>query len=399
MTHPIAGAPKDYDKATFDRVFQVLDQRLKKLESQADQVEGSIDSALDTLKPIATSASAADLEAGIIPDARMPDLTGDVTTSEGAVATTIGANKVTNAMLAQMAQATFKMRAAGAGTGNAIDGTVTQAKTALGIATSSTAAKLLRYSDTAGTIAETGISEDGAGNLSGIVNAALSGYLDLGEIASPANPAADTARVFAKDVSGVTRLYLRDSAGTETEFIGRSEVGLILLTSGTVTTNAASLDIVLTAYTGYRALVFELDSFVPATDAVGLLMRLSTDAGSSYASTGYLTNGGRLRSGASYSPYAETTGIGLGNAHASIGMSNVASEGGWNGRVTLYRPTDSARYPSAVFEGVYLANTPSESERIMGAGMLTTAQDTDAVQFLFSSGNITSGNYALYGLK
>jgi hypothetical protein len=43
---------------------------------------------------------------------------------------------VTNSQLANMAQATFKMRAAGAGTGNPIDGTAAQAKTALAIAQS-----------------------------------------------------------------------------------------------------------------------------------------------------------------------------------------------------------------------------------------------------------------------
>lgn len=53
------------------------------------------------LAAIATSGSAADLGAGFIPDARMPDLTGDVTTVQGAVATTIGAHKVTRGMLAQ----------------------------------------------------------------------------------------------------------------------------------------------------------------------------------------------------------------------------------------------------------------------------------------------------------
>jgi hypothetical protein len=76
----------------------------------------------------------------------------------------------------------------------------------------------------------------------------------------------------------------------------------------------------------------------------------------------------------------------------------VAAEGGYNGQVTLYRPAASGRYPAASFEGIYLSNTPSESERVVGAGMLLTAQDTDAVQFLFTSGDIASGNYAVYGL-
>jgi hypothetical protein len=60
-------------------------------------------------------------------------LTGDVTATAGSGATVIGANKVVNTMLAQMAQATFKMRAAAAGTGDPIDGTAAQAKTALAI--------------------------------------------------------------------------------------------------------------------------------------------------------------------------------------------------------------------------------------------------------------------------
>lgn len=44
--------------------------------------------------------SAAELTSGIIPDARMPDLTGDVTTVEGTVATTIAALAVTDAKVA-----------------------------------------------------------------------------------------------------------------------------------------------------------------------------------------------------------------------------------------------------------------------------------------------------------
>ena len=48
----------------------------------------------------AGSTSAADLDSGILLDARMPNLTGDVTTVEGAVATTIADNAVTLAKMA-----------------------------------------------------------------------------------------------------------------------------------------------------------------------------------------------------------------------------------------------------------------------------------------------------------
>lgn len=60
---------------------------------------------------------------------------GDVTSSAGSAVLTIANNAVSNAKLADMAQATFKMRAAGAGTGDPIDGTAAQAKTALSIST------------------------------------------------------------------------------------------------------------------------------------------------------------------------------------------------------------------------------------------------------------------------
>ncbi len=52
------------------------------------------------LVAIAASGSASDLSTGTIPDARMPDLTGDVTTTEGAVATAIGTAKVLTTMIA-----------------------------------------------------------------------------------------------------------------------------------------------------------------------------------------------------------------------------------------------------------------------------------------------------------
>jgi len=74
---------------------------------------------------IASSGSAADLSTGTIPAARMPAHTGDVTSTVGTVATTIGTNVVTNAQLAQMPANTIKLNNTGS-TANAIDGTVAQ---------------------------------------------------------------------------------------------------------------------------------------------------------------------------------------------------------------------------------------------------------------------------------
>ena len=77
---------------------------------------------------------------GSVAATQMPALTGDVTTSAGAVATTIATNVVTNAKLAQMATNTIKGNNTG-GTANALDLTVAQVTALLGV-TASTATTL-----------------------------------------------------------------------------------------------------------------------------------------------------------------------------------------------------------------------------------------------------------------
>ena len=44
------------------------------------------------------------------------------------------------------------------------------------------------------------------------------GYHELAEISAPTAPAANTARMYAKDVSGTTKIAMKDSTGTETVF-------------------------------------------------------------------------------------------------------------------------------------------------------------------------------------
>ncbi len=63
---------------------------------------------------------------------RRSALTGDVTASAGSNSTTIANDAISNAKLANMAQATIKGRAAGGGTGDPQDLTASEARTALG---------------------------------------------------------------------------------------------------------------------------------------------------------------------------------------------------------------------------------------------------------------------------
>lgn len=74
--------------------------------------------------------------------------------------------KVPNAVLATMAEASFKMRAAGAGTGAPIDGTGTQAKTAMGLVTTTTDNAVIRADGAGGNTQNSALLVDDTGNIS-----------------------------------------------------------------------------------------------------------------------------------------------------------------------------------------------------------------------------------------
>jgi hypothetical protein len=74
--------------------------------------------------------------------------------------------KVPNAVLADVGEATFKMRASGSGTGSPIDGTGTQAKTAMGLATTTTDNAVIRADGAGGNTQTSLLIVDDSGNVS-----------------------------------------------------------------------------------------------------------------------------------------------------------------------------------------------------------------------------------------
>lgn len=172
---------------------------------------------------------------------------------------------------------------------------------------------------------------------------------------------------------------------------GASAPGMVCLTSGTVA--AAALNIVLTGYTAYRGIKIFLSGFLPVTDGVNLVMRLSTDGGSTYDAGvnayGYdLLDAGVVHTGTITSiPIAFSSAIG-----------NVSSEG-YNGEITLLNQSSAAFFTRAQFSGSYMTSAATSAlASCVGSGARLIAQDTDAVRFLFGAGNIAAGNYAVYGL-
>jgi hypothetical protein len=158
--------------------------------------------------------------------------------------------------------------------------------------------------------------------------------------------------------------------------------------------SAATLDIVLTSYTAYRGFRLILANLIPATDNVDLIMRSSTDGGSSYdASAGnYMYVGHAIDSGGSAAALASSsqtqmaimTNLGNGSAEGCSGvieafdLPNAAAKARFLWDFSGYQFNDLARHA-------------------VGRGLRNAAADVDAIRVLFSSGNIASGKWALYG--
>lgn len=173
----------------------------------------------------------------------------------------------------------------------------------------------------------------------------------------------------------------------------------VLISSGTASSSASlSFTGLSSTYSAYAAV---LTNILPATDNVELYMRTSTNNGSSYDSgaSNYVWKGeANYGSGAgTYASYGgAATYIGLTSTSASYQASNSAGEG-WCGTVNIYQPS-AVNKCKVRYSGAYIATT-GVFTFIDGAGYRDTAADVDAIQFLFSSGNIASGTIYLYGLK
>jgi hypothetical protein len=267
----------------------------------------------------------------------------------GSIGTTeLTDDNVTNGKLANMAESTIKGRAAGAGTGDPTDLSATQATAILNVFT----------------------GDSGSGGVKGQVPAPAAGDAAAGKVltadgtwAAPTSPA------------------------------------LVPLTSG-VTTDQATLDIVLTSYTAYRTIVIILSEVVAHTDDVALWCRLSTDGGSNYlagASDYSFASTGRNMAGADTSNSATDTEAQI-RMTSGVATDMFSTDAGSNG---FYQVEIGARTSATLFTSVWFSGGHSNTDTaglnvITGFGQRRSAEDHDAIRFMMSSGNITA-NYAVYG--
>jgi hypothetical protein len=174
-------------------------------------------------------------------------------------------------------------------------------------------------------------------------------------------------------------------------------VGAIVLIETQVASSDASLDFD-TGFSGYSKIWVMFENVIPATDAVHLRMRVSTDGGSSYLSTNIYTN-------ACYTSADVSSGANVGqNSQAQFevceysGTGSAANEYGISGELKIYGFNSAAAYKQSNGQ-IWHAGSSGHWRIFNMGGEIETTTALNAVQFYFSSGNIESGKISIYGIK
>lgn len=198
-------------------------------------------------------------------------------------------------------------------------------------------------------------------------------------LASPAftgNPTAPTATAGDNDTSIATTAFVQTA-------VASVPPGLALISSGTISSPVAALDITSGIDATYDEYELHFFNLIPAS-ADNLVGFLTSNAGSSWINNyRYGPSGGAVTSGGFF--VAPTAGVGAGYY-------------GCSGRVVLLRPADvlKTQFRTAGFalDGTNVMNVVEYANIVD-----TTAAATNGIRLKFTTQNITSGKYKLYGLK
>lgn len=162
--------------------------------------------------------------------------------------------------------------------------------------------------------------------------------------------------------------------------------------------SSASIDFTGLSST-YFLYILEINDLQPATDATTLLLRTSTNNGSSYDSGAsdyqwIMFEGDDVGGATAYKSTGDTSITVCGKAGGTLEMGNATNEKG-SGTIYIFNPSAS-KWTFIISKINYLCETGKMAfGYISGIRMTTTA--VDAFQVLMDSGNIASGDFVLYG--
>lgn len=170
--------------------------------------------------------------------------------------------------------------------------------------------------------------------------------------------------------------------------------GVPVLLNTLTANNSASLADTTSLTSAYKSYEIRIINILPASATQNFVMRFSTNGGSSYDSgSNYSWAGGALANMASIGVTGTTSIVLNDSGH---GVSNSASLNGISGTIDLFNPASSndlvVKYQTSHFISGGTSMTGNVS-----AGSYFGGAPVNAVQFVFGTGNITSGTIEIWG--
>lgn len=228
---------------------------------------------------------------------------------------------------------------------------------------------------------------------------------------SSGNITSGTIRVYGVSKSiGVTKLAYADAVNGYPSLdsgllmsqarlpkTGTGAPGMILLEQYTAT-SSATIDFTTFITSTYDEYLFELINVVPATNAVNLYMRMGTGAGPSwdtgnnysYADYRFVTTPASANGGSTSQAQILVT-------NGTDTVSN-ASNTCVNATLRLFNPQTTSNHKYVRGETCYVNSGSSLLEGTVLAARYSSTTALTGIRFLFSSGNITSGTFRVYGI-
>lgn len=167
----------------------------------------------------------------------------------------------------------------------------------------------------------------------------------------------------------------------------------LLLNSGTVS-NAAQLDIILSAYTGYSSFEIRFFNLLPVSNVVSLYMQVSNNGGSSFVTTqDYRSYGTVLNSGStSVSAVVDSPTAGAFYIGRAIGNSAFKQALG----SIVFSPRSDGFSHMSRLSNESSGGTDGLQQFCNGSH---TTVNVNAVRLLMSAGNISTMSWSLYGSR
>lgn len=204
-------------------------------------------------------------------------------------------------------------------------------------------------------------------------------YLNAGTASNQVVQLTAAAKLPAVDGSLLTNL----SAGA-----------LVFLSSATAS-NSASVVFAGGIDSTYDEYIFEISDVIPVTDGQDLYMTFSTDGGSSYLASNYAYAYAQVVAG---NPVGQVANGSMTQIKVTDTQDNAAGCSA-SLQLRLYNPAGTSVWKKGFLSLTEFQDTASVMHMLTGAFANKTTSAINAVKFAYSSGNISSGKFYLYGVK